>query len=921
MSTSTRPPRLGVALCILAALLAGPARAALFLSELCDPRLNYLTDRFIEIYNPDDAAVELGGWKIVAVANSVDVFTWDLSGEILPQEALVAGDATTVTEFPVDFADEAWSGANGNWNGRVGDGAKLVDPEGVITDLVVVTGAAFENKDYVRNPDVSAPNPVYTPSEWTGTAVDLATDASPGIHATESPLQGPVIAAIQSLPAWPAADDSVHVLADVTDATADITAVLARWGTAPDPLPNAITMLLASGDTYQTSAPIPPQAAGTTVYYRIEASNDVPATTVSPLQSYAIGYELTVHEVQGEAAASPYAGQIVTTQGVVTAAFGTSFAIQDGAGAWNGLWVRAATAPALADSVTVTGRVTESDGSGNAGNTLLVDAQIVSSSPGGVLPVALPVTTAGIAAEAYEGVLVGVEDAVCTDPDLGAGEWQIDDGSGACVAGVLGYHAAVTLGTTYAVTGPVAYTAGQFKLEPRDASDVVWTADEAAPVLLRAAGLSETLLRATFSEPVDSLSAGLAAYYLIPDVGVSAAARESGHPERVLLTVSPLATGDYSLTVSGVADLYGNVVAETNAAFSYTNPEIPSAYYDAAAGLNGAALQAALHAIIDEHSVHSYDYAWTAYYTTDDRPDNGMVWDIYSDIPGGTPPYLYTFGVDQGGVGGQEGTGYTREHTWCKSWFGGEVTPMYSDLFALYPCDTHMNGTRGVYPYGETASPQWTSLNGSKLGPSAVTGYAGTVFEPIDAFKGDLARVYFYFSTRYLGEDANWPGGPATDGAALRPWALDLFLAWDDEDPVSPKEIDRNNAVYAIQGNRNPFVDRPEFVSLLYNPPATGVDTAPAVASRLLGANPNPFNPQTTIAYELASASAVTLRVYDLHGRLVRRLLQAAPQGAGQQVAAWDGRDENGSRLPSGVYFCRLQAGSLDTAVKAVLLK
>lgn len=920
MSTSPRPPRLGVALCMLAALFAGPARAAIFLSELCDPRLNYLTDRFIEIYNPDDAAFDLSGWTIVAIANNVDVFTWTLSGQIAPQTALVAGDATTVTGFPVDFAEEAWSGANGNWNGRVGDGAKLVDPQGAVTDLVVVAGSAFENKDYVRNPDISAPNPVYTPAEWTGTAVDLATDASPGTHATESPLQGPVIAAIQTLPAAPTAADSVHILARVTDAAANITLVEARWGTALDPLPNAIAMLPAGGDSFRTATPIPPQVAGTTVYYRVEASNDLPATTISPLASYAIGYELTVHQVQGEAASSPYNGQIVTTQGVVTAAFGTTFVIQDGEGAWNGLWVRAASAPALGDSLSVTGRVSESDG-GSAGNTVLVDAVIVSSAPGATLPAPLLLTTVELGGEAYEGVLVSVAGAVCTDADAGAGEWLADDGGGACRVGVLAGVSGVTLGTTYAVTGPLAFGGGQFKLEPRGAGDITWLADESAPIVERIVALSETALRVGFSEALDIASASNATHYLIPGVTVSAAQREPGHPERALLTVTPLASGDYTLTVVGVADLYGNAIALSSLPFAYLNPGIPAGYYDAAEDLDGAALQAALHGIIDAHDAHSYDYAWTAYYTTDVRPDNGKLWDVYSDIPGGTPPYLYTLGVDQGGAGGQEGTGYSREHTWPKSWFGGEVSPMYTDLFALYPCDVHVNGTRGIYPYGETTSPQWTSLNGSKLGPSATPGYTGTVFEPIDPFKGDLARAYLYFSTRYFGEDAGWPGGPATEGAALRPWALALYLAWNDEDPVSAKEIDRNNAIHAIQGNRNPFVDRPEFVGLLYDPPATGADGVPIAASRLLGASPNPFNPQTAIAYELAQAGAVTLRVYDLRGRLVRRLLEATPQSAGRHATAWDGRAEDGSRLPSGVYLCRLRAPGLDAAIKAVLLK
>jgi endonuclease I len=823
--------RLAGALVVLCT--GGPisAQADVLISELCDPRLNYTTDRFIEIFNPNDEAVDLTGWRLVAVANGADAFTWQLSGLIDAHQALVAGDATTVAVFPVAFPEEGWSGANGSWNGKVGDGAKLLDPIGTVTDYVVALGTAFENADYVRTGVVTAPNPVYTPAEWATTQVDLATDASPGIHDTSPPFMGPRIASIHTDPASPGVGDSVGVFADVADSSASITMVVLTWGTTPTSLPNEIGMSPVSGDTYRTIASIPPQPGGTTVYYRIGAANDLPATTISSLQSFRLGYPATLHEIQGESSASPFDGMIVTTHGVVTARYGTTFVLQDGIGPWNGLWVRGTTAPALRDSVTVTGRVTESDGPGNLGNTVLVEAQVESTTPGAVLPDVYPIDTAGVEAESVEGVLVRVVNAECTDPDIGAGEWQVDDGSGASLVGVLGYRAAVTLGSTYQVSGPVAYGLGRFKIEPRDSADVLWMADHAAPVVLLVVALNDTALRVSFSEAVEPVSAGDAEHYAVAGLVVSGVTRESTHPNQVLLAVSSMAPGDYTLTVAGVFDLYGNASAGATASFTYYGHDIPPGYYDAVAGLTGETLQAALHDIIKNHTAHSYDYAWTAYYTTDVRPGDGKVWDIYSDIPGGTPPYLYTFGVNQGGVGGHEGTGYTREHTWCKNWFGGEVSPMYTDLFTLYPCDTHVNGTRGVNPYGETAVPQWTSLNGSKVGPSSIPGYSGTVFEPIDDFKGDLARAYFYFSTRYYSEDAAWPGGPATEGATLRSWALDLFLRWSDEDPVSQKEINRNSAIYAIQGNRNPFVDRPEFVDLVYGsrtPVLFGIDEARA---------------------------------------------------------------------------------------------
>lgn len=906
----------------LLVLLAGAAvkvRAGVLISELCDPRLNYASDRFIEIFNPDSAAVDLTGWRLVAVANGTDAFTWSLGGSIASRQALVAGDATTVAVFPVAFPAEGWSDANGSWNGRVGDGARLVSPLEVVTDYVVATGAAFENGDYVRRPEVTLPNAAYTPSEWIFTPVELASDASPGTHDTSAPVAGPTIAAIHTEPARPAAGETVHVLADVTDTTASITAALLKWNTAPLALPNTLEMAPFSGDTWRTITPIPAQSAGTSVYYQVQASNDLPATTVSAVQSYSLGYPVTVRQIQGEGPESPYDGVVVVTQGVVTAVFGGAWVIQDGAGAWNGLWVRGATRPAVRDRVTVAGRVSESDSPEFPGNTMLVDAQVVASEPGADLPEALSVSSLGAGVEAGEGVLVRLSDAACTATDLGGGEWRADDGSGGCRIGVLGWPAKPTLGSTYTVTGPVAFHNGSFKVEPRDSADVAWTADHAPPAVSRVVALNDTALRVTFTEAVESTSARTASHYSIPGLVVCRAARESGHPDRVRLVVSAMATGDYVLTVTGVADLFGNPTHEASASFSHYRGPIPPGYYDSAAGLEGDTLKLALHNIIRNHTAHSYDYAWTAYYTTDVRPDNGKVWDIYSDIPGALPPYLYTFGINQGGVGGREGTGYTREHTWCKNWFGGEVSPMYTDLFALYPCDTHVNGTRGVHPYGETASPQWISLNGSKVGPSSVPDYSGTVFEPIDEFKGDLARVYLYFSTRYYTEDSGWPDGPATDGAAIRPWALQMFLDWNTEDPVSRKEIDRNEAVYAIQGNRNPFVDRPEFVARIFGsteeeeeeggiPPGTVV---------LLAATPNPFKGSTRIAFELGSPEHVTLRIHDVTGALVRTLLDGE-RGPGRVEEDWDGRDAAGRALPAGVYFCRLLTTSTSLSGKLV---
>lgn len=244
--------------------------------------------------------------------------------------------------------------------------------------------------------------------------------------------------------------------------------------------------------------------------------------------------------------------------------------------------------------------------------------------------------------------------------------------------------------------------------------------------------------------------------------------------------------------------------------------QIPSGYYNSASGLTGTNLQSALHDIIDNHTVVTYTYLWTAFGSTDIKP-NGKVWDMYSDIPNGTPAYEFTYSTDQcATTPGYEGGCYNREHSFVKSWFGGEVSPMYTDLHHLIPTDSYVNTQRNDLPYGEVSSPTFTSTNGSKKGPNTYPGYTGVVFEPIDEYKGDLARIYFYMATRYYGEDQYWPGSPMVTGSQLTTWAKNMLLEWNVADPVSAKEIARNNAVYAIQGNRNPYVDHPEYIDMVW---------------------------------------------------------------------------------------------------------
>ena len=240
-------------------------------------------------------------------------------------------------------------------------------------------------------------------------------------------------------------------------------------------------------------------------------------------------------------------------------------------------------------------------------------------------------------------------------------------------------------------------------------------------------------------------------------------------------------------------------------------PNNSGTYYSAANGYKGSALKTKLCSIIYNRTEKSYDYLWTAFRTTDKRSD-GYVWDMYSDITN------FTFGTDQAGNYQKEGDVYNREHSFPKSWFGGEVMPMYSDLHHMYPTDGYVNNRRGNLPFGETNGGTYKSANDfSKVGSCTYPGYTGSVFEPAEEYKGDFARTYFYMVTCYEEKLADWYSKNSesrttingTTYPAFQSWQLNMLMAWATADPVSEKEINRNNAVYGIQNNRNPFIDYP----------------------------------------------------------------------------------------------------------------
>ncbi|MEO9569560.1 MAG: endonuclease [Polaribacter sp.] len=267
------------------------------------------------------------------------------------------------------------------------------------------------------------------------------------------------------------------------------------------------------------------------------------------------------------------------------------------------------------------------------------------------------------------------------------------------------------------------------------------------------------------------------------------------------------------------------VITILSISFGYS--QIPSEYYNAATG-SGYTLKTQLKTIISNgHVDHGYSALYDAYKKTDNDSffeNDNTVLDMYSENPTGTDSYNYDHNIRNCGNYNSENDCYNREHIFPQGFFESQY-PMRSDIHHVVPSDGYVNGRRSNYPFGEVSSASWTSNNGSKVGSNTFDTYSGTVFEPIDEFKGDIARMLLYFATRYENEvtSSSWDPHSATNNPlngtnnqVYEDWYLKLLYKWHTNDPVSQREIVRNNESYNFQGNRNPFIDHPEFVSQIW---------------------------------------------------------------------------------------------------------
>ncbi|MGB0897168.1 MAG: endonuclease [Flavobacteriaceae bacterium] len=366
-----------------------------------------------------------------------------------------------------------------------------------------------------------------------------------------------------------------------------------------------------------------------------------------------------------------------------------------------------------------------------------------------------------------------------------------------------------------------------------------------------------------------------------------------------------------------------------------TQAQIPAGYYDHATG-TGYTLKTQLKRIVNSandpeitaneyfHAPQGYNDLWNLYEISDSRPNPNypsesnefFVLEMYSNCD-------FIFGSiasgghqDNGTGGGSECERFNREHTFPRSWYGdGSTHPMKSDAFHVIPSDKYVNGQRGNYAYGEVDTSLSHTTPGTGLrGTSSIPGPTDIVFEPADQYKGDIARGLLYVAVRYEDEIAGWEnndsdGDSMLDGSSnkvFEQWALDMLYSWHVNDPVSQKEIDRNNDIYNFQSNRNPFIDHPEYVAEIWGT-VLAVDD---YSVNDFSIYPNPTNADL-VYINKGNNTINNLELYSISGKLIL----SKKINSNHSTITLD----NLSSVASGMYLLKIQTDR-NTVIKKLVI-
>jgi len=354
----------------------------------------------------------------------------------------------------------------------------------------------------------------------------------------------------------------------------------------------------------------------------------------------------------------------------------------------------------------------------------------------------------------------------------------------------------------------------------------------------------------------------------------------------------------------------------------------PPGYYDSVDYTSPETVRATVHNIIDGHTKIPYTSSatdtWNVLELADQDPNNSTrIIDVYKNRT--SPKY---------GAGNND---YNREHTWPSSYGftnDGSTNMPYSDCHMLMLCDVSYNSSRSNNIYDDCASGCSSYPTDNYNGEVGVNYRNTTVWETWIGRRGDVARAQFYADVRYSGDTGSEPDLILTDNAGLivtysynalvaHMGILQTLIQWHKDDPVDDRERNRNDVIYPYQGNRNPFIDHPEFVGYIFENVIAGVeDDLPGQGpvAAIVGIYPNPFNPATTIDFSLTRSGPVRVEIFAVDGKLVRTLLSDNREAGDHQVR-WDGLGNTGGRVSSGAYFCRVQGADGADTRPLLLLK
>jgi len=345
----------------------------------------------------------------------------------------------------------------------------------------------------------------------------------------------------------------------------------------------------------------------------------------------------------------------------------------------------------------------------------------------------------------------------------------------------------------------------------------------------------------------------------------------------------------------------------------FLSAQIPANYYNKAIGKQSAELKTALHEIIRPHTILDYDIStsiwWYTYFkATDWDVQGGYFIDMYS---------TYKRSSYNGSI-------MNREHCMPRSWWG--LSENYSsfaangDIVNLSPSDASANSEKSNFPLGIVNSSPSYSNGVVKVGSNTYSGYVGIVFEPANEYKGDFARTYMYMVTCYQDYVNNWRSLGASSMLqrntfpVFNSYSVRLLMEWHRVDPVSSKEVNRNNEVYKLQNNRNPYIDYPLLAEYLWGKFVgenwDGTNDDPETNSPLIYKY---YADNKTVFVQLKKLTIASFAIYSLTGELK----QNGNIDAGSLITLKDSNTQNS--YEKGVYILSVYTVGRRKTVKLIV--